>query len=81
MCDHCVGLPSLMPGSEYTKPIMRSPIERADQDAAAHHGDGEDRHRHDFVVARPPDFALELDDCGEILERGEVAVGEWLIIG
>src|SRR5205814_830994 len=50
--------------------------ERADQKPAAPDGDGEDRRRHDVVVARAPDRALELDDARELPERREIAVGD-----
>jgi hypothetical protein len=51
-------------------------VECADQDAAAVHRHGEDRHRHDIVIAGTPDLPLELDDLGELFESGEITVGE-----
>src|SRR5205814_3646088 len=49
---------------------------RADQDAAAVYGDRQNRRRHDIGVAGPPDAALQIDDLGEFLERGQIAVGD-----
>ena len=47
-------------------------VERTCEDAAALHGDRENRHRHDVTVPDAPDFAFELDDGGEFIEgRGD----------
>ena len=48
--------------------------ERANQNAAAMDADRQNRRRHHIVVPRPPDAALQFDDGGEVVERGEIAV-------
>ena len=49
-------------------------VERADENAAAVHRHGQDRHRHHFVITRAPDLPLERHDLRELVDGRQIAI-------